>query len=424
MLPPRRPCTLSWTKGGPATRLKLTWSPPSSIRCAALRDVSAKAAGASARLRWTISLSMRTRPLPSSTAAPARFISARAPFPMNSMPIVSSSRSDAWWMASTCPSGRMSMAATVRLIRLRSRLAGSTARVAEPLRPRVGRCSRSMGKEHRQSGVDQNIIGRATEDELPEPAVGIGAFDQEVGTLPLADIEHDLAGSLIAGFRMPRFGRDPGEQQGAAELCPARSLDHAALHGENQHPLRRLEQRHREADGPRCLGAAVPGDDDIVADACRCRRRRHDQRPPGLEQHGFEKLPSRCLVAAPRTRQHRDLEQPRHASNGQVARLDPFDPARSDRACRYRTLVERHAGRPHRPDEARMDVLCARSVLLVEILERDWCHGADPAGTDDNAPEIRPGRNAGDMPARLARQQDRGFELRLQLWGALDRDDD
>src|SRR5262245_2267877 len=81
--------------------------------------------------------------------------------------------------------------------------------------------------------------------------------------------------------------------------------------------------------------------------------------------------------------------------------------------------LQRHAGRSHDPDEARMDVFGPRPVLLVEILERDRRDRPDPPGADDNAAEIRSGRHAGDMSAGSARQENCGFELCLQLRGAL-----
>ena len=71
-----------------------------------------------------------------------------------------------------------------------------------------------------------------------------------------------------------------------------------------------------------------------------------------------------------------------------------------------------------------MDVFGPRPVLLVEILERDRRDRADAAGTDDDAAEIRPRSHPGNMSAGSTRQKNCGFELRLQLWGALDRHDD
>src|SRR5262245_24416898 len=160
---------------------------------------------------------MRTTPLSSSTSAPARLSRLRAACPMNSMPMVSISRSEASSMTSICPAGKTSIGATHRSIRLWSRL-GLSARADPALRPRDGRWSRSMGKEHRQCGVDQYVVGGTAEDQLPEPAVGIGALDQEIGTFALAEVEHHLARRLAAGVRMARLRRDPGEQQRAPEL--------------------------------------------------------------------------------------------------------------------------------------------------------------------------------------------------------------
>ena len=169
-------------------------------------------------------------------------------------------------------------------IRARSREGGFG--VTEPGCRRCG----SVRHQHRQGGVPEDVTGGAAEDELAQPALGVGALDEQVAIQRLRRGQDRFAGGAA---------RDIDRQQRRGDAVALQVLNRllgrwpgdfvAALHRQDGDPLGLLEQRHRQRSGARLLGAAIPCDQDIGAELARRHRRSQQHRPAALEQAGLER---------------------------------------------------------------------------------------------------------------------------------------
>ena len=88
-----------------------------------------------------------------------------------------------------------------------------------PLRRSAREVALSRGHQDREGGFVQDVLGRAAEDHLPQPAVGVGAFDQEVGAEPRGLGQDRFAGR--PSLRLDRGGlrRDAAPAQSLCDLC-------------------------------------------------------------------------------------------------------------------------------------------------------------------------------------------------------------
>src|SRR5262249_36995619 len=69
--------------------------------------------------------------------------------------------------------------------------------------------SRSVCHQHRQLGIGEDVPGGAAEDHLPQPALRIGPFNDEIAAEFLCLGQNGLAGSAFAGgLERHGFGLD------------------------------------------------------------------------------------------------------------------------------------------------------------------------------------------------------------------------
>jgi hypothetical protein len=112
-----------------------------------------------------------------------------------------------------------------------------------------------MRHEHRQIGHGQNMTGGTAEDHLAQPALGISAFDQKIGANLLGLFEKGFADA--AALRdVDRLGRNADPAEIARHLVAAGTGHHTAFDRHHDDPLRLLQQRAGERDGPRGSGGA------------------------------------------------------------------------------------------------------------------------------------------------------------------------
>ena len=70
-------------------------------------------------------------------------------------------------------------------------------------------CAISTGN----SALRQDMAGRAAENHLPQPALGVGALDQEIAAFRLGRAQDRLAGAAALQADRHRLGRDAVAQQ-------------------------------------------------------------------------------------------------------------------------------------------------------------------------------------------------------------------
>src|SRR6185437_15524516 len=146
-----------------------------------------------------------------------------------------------------------------------------------------------MGEDHRHRGFHDDVPRGAAKDHLPQPALRVGAFDHEVGADRLRLVAIDLAGGAALGDDVAADGGNAMARQVEGEVLGAGTWRHAALDAHHLHARGPLEERHGEGHGARRLGAAVPGDQDTLADAGMRVGRRHQHGTAALEQSILER---------------------------------------------------------------------------------------------------------------------------------------
>src|SRR6202030_1969382 len=81
----------------------------------------------------------------------------------------------------------------------------------------------SMRQQHRHGGVGENVLGGPAEDHLPQPALSVSAFDDEITTQCLRLRQYDLAGTTLPGGDRHDLGAHAVPQQVAGDLLAGRS---------------------------------------------------------------------------------------------------------------------------------------------------------------------------------------------------------
>jgi hypothetical protein len=115
----------------------------------------------------------------------------------------------------------------------------------------------SVGHEDRHVGHGQDMTGGSAQYHLAQPALSIGALDQEIAA-ELASLLQDGFASAAALRYMKGLCRDPGPHERAGHLVPGRTDDQAAFDRQHDDPGGLLEQRAGEGDRAGRLGAGVP----------------------------------------------------------------------------------------------------------------------------------------------------------------------
>src|SRR5579885_1735372 len=207
------------------------WLPPTWSRRSGLRGVRAKLSGAVLSASLTSSRGMRTSPVSSSTAAPARRSRSRARAPMNSTPVSCSSRSAASWIASIW--SWLSGSIGLKLLRIgaapsglapirwpsrwrRCRLGLRAPLMLLVLREQVGpeRKSAKRSKGRYALCVSVPLWSSSHRSSLPQ-LLALGVVEGgggETGGAPLAQHLH-----LIGGAVLEQRGLDIAQRQASAE---------------------------------------------------------------------------------------------------------------------------------------------------------------------------------------------------------------
>ena len=133
------------------------------------------------------------------------------------------------------------------------------------------------------------MAGRPAKNHLPQPAVRVGAFDQQVRRQRMRLGQDRLADrSALPRLDGQRHRGDTVPAELRRQLIRPGAGDRPAFDRQHMHLLRRRQEGHGQGDGPRAFGAAVPGDDHGLADLPRRRRWRQHYRPAGIEQRGLQ----------------------------------------------------------------------------------------------------------------------------------------
>ena len=181
---------------------------------------------------------------------------------------------------------------------------------------------------------------------------------------------------------MPRRDGDAVSSQMRDDLLATRSGHHSPLHRQHLDRLGGFQQRHRQRDGARRLGAAVPGDDDRSADLAR--------RGPGRQQHRASALERRRLAGDHpsigrrdrRTPHGDEIEDPPLLGDQFAFQAIGLPPARARSRDGGRVAVERYAEALDGGPEAGARAVGPAFVLILlpgDVVGRN----RDLAGGDD-----------------------------------------
>src|SRR5260221_7578584 len=134
-----------------------------------------------------------------------------------------------------------------------------------------------------------DVARRSAEDHLAQPALRVGALDQEIGPGFLRLVEIRLTRRARLGNDVTPRHRNAVSRQGMREILGARSWGHAAFDADHLDVLRLQKKRHGKGGGARRFTAAVPRHDDGAADRVAVAERRHQHRPTAFEQRVLER---------------------------------------------------------------------------------------------------------------------------------------
>src|SRR5258707_7733631 len=149
----------------------------------------------------------------------------------------------------------------------------------------------SIRHQHWQGRVRQDMARRASEYHLAQPALGIGALDEEIATERLRGRQYGFPGRAAFEFDRHRHSLDAVTLQILGRLRVARSrYCRSALDMEHSYALGLAQPRHGQRGGAFLLGAAGPRPQNIGPDLGRRRRRRDQNRAAAVEQPGFDRL--------------------------------------------------------------------------------------------------------------------------------------
>ena len=99
----------------------------------------------------------------------------------------------------------------------------------------------------------KNMARRPAEDHLADPALGIGALDQEVAADRFGMIEDRLSGMALAGGNGHGLDFETMTAQGPGELFPGRTGNHSAFRGQDDDSLRLTKEAPVEIAASRLL---------------------------------------------------------------------------------------------------------------------------------------------------------------------------
>src|SRR5262249_16340022 len=129
-----------------------------------------------------------------------------------------------------------------------------------------GNGERSVGHEHWQFCVAQDVAGGAAEDHLPQSALRVGTLDQEVTAQRLRVQQDRLTRQPAIKTDGQRFCRHLVQLQIPAQLLASWSgYSRSAFDREYNDAASTLKDRHRKSGGARLLGAAIPCNQNICA---------------------------------------------------------------------------------------------------------------------------------------------------------------
>ena len=229
-------------------------------------------------------------------------------------------------------------------------------------------------------------------------------------------VENGLAGRARAGLHGQGGRLDAVAAQVERGLLARGARRRSAFHRQDRHLLGEAQQRNCEGVGARLLGAVVPGDQHVVADAAR-HGRRHDQgRAAAVEQRRLQRRHAGILRRAPGPAERDQVEHPAVAADeGVVARLR-VRPA-VGKAAGLRAGA-RHAMLLHEGFEHAARLGGELGVVLIGARDRQAAHRLDR--------HIGRGRGmhreALDVAVEDARDQPGGFENRRHGVVILGRD--
>src|SRR3954468_19785337 len=95
----------------------------------------------------------------------------------------------------------------------------------------------SVGHDHREIGLVEDVAGRAAENHLPQPTLGVGALDDQVGAGKLRFAQDGVAGSPDRGADLAPLDRQAMALQVAGEFGGAGPRHCLALHGHDRDVL-------------------------------------------------------------------------------------------------------------------------------------------------------------------------------------------
>ena len=145
----------------------------------------------------------------------------------------------------------------------------SQSHSAQPIEPQQ---SAQWAKNTGSSAAAKDVAGGAAEDHLPQPALRVGALDQQVRALGLGFGQDGLARPAAARDHRLLARGDAVDLEVAERVLGARTRHDMALDAEQRHALGLAQDRQGEQDHARRLGAGVPVDDDVLAERLGRRR--------------------------------------------------------------------------------------------------------------------------------------------------------
>ena len=140
-----------------------------------------------------------------------------------------------------------------------------------------------MRHQDRQGRTCQDVPRGSAENHLSQPALGIGALDQQI-TLQRCCVRQDgVTGTATLGLDSDGFARHAVAMKIAGELFPGRPRHGSALHCQHDDMTCFLEKRHCKGRRSCLFGAAIPCNQEFLAHALRRGRRCNQDGAAGFE---------------------------------------------------------------------------------------------------------------------------------------------
>ncbi len=131
--------------------------------------------------------------------------------------------------------------------------------------------------------ICQDVPGGSAKNHLSQPALGIGALDQQV-TLQRRCVRQDgLAGAATLGLDGDGLAQHPVAVKIAGELFAGRPRHGSTLHRQHDDMACFLEKRHCNGRRSRLFGAAIPCNQNFLTHVLRGRRRCNQDGTAGFE---------------------------------------------------------------------------------------------------------------------------------------------